>query len=1034
MKLYLQKRRCKLLLLFCFILFLHSKNHAQEIKQKVTITGTVRDNVNAVLNGVTIINLNTGKIAVTNTNGAFSIEATKGDSLKASYVGYLDYKWVFSDQLNFDIALTAATGSLNDVAVVGYGQQKKITVVGAQSTINAQEIQAPVANLSTMLAGRISGIVGVQRTGLPGSNTSDIWIRGISTFGDNNGTTPLVVIDGVQGRSIDDFDPEDIESFTILKDASATAVYGALGANGVIIINTKHGKTQKVSLMANYLEGITAFTKLPKMADAGTYMNLRNEAEIASGNVADYSQTKIDSTLSPTANHYVYPNVNWMKLLFRNLSSNRRLNFSATGGTENVQFYTSVAYYEESSLLNVDASQSYNAETRYQRYNYVSNIDMKWTKTTKFSLGITGYITQLNQPGSGSSTAFTEAMEVNPVRYPAMYPGNLVAGIAEGSNPSANPYADITQKGYQQTFGSEISATTRLDQDLSFLLKGLSANGQFSFDTYSTNTQSHTRQRSTYYLNQSSPYNSDGSLNLYQTISGSDVLSYGYSYSQTRQFSLQGQVQWQRSFGDHNVNAMLVYSQLSIPNPTATSESDAIPERTQNYAARVTYNYQNKYLAEFDAGYTGSQVFSPENRYGFFPSLGVGWVLSSENFWKPLSNIFQFFKLRYSNGYSGAVGGTRFDYITTITTSALGITFGTPSSSTSYSGINISHYGANVKWATSHDQDVGLEFKVLNNKLSVVLDWFNKYRTGIFLTRANFPGFAGLQYNPDGNYGITQNRGFDGTLELFPIPITNKLSVAFRGTFTYNKDKLLENGAAPYEESYMDPRGQNILASDDYGYVAEGLFQSQAEIDNHADQSGVGGSARVGDIKYKDLNGDGVVDTYDETYLGHGDVPSLTFGLGFNLQYGPFYLSAFFEGIEGADRMISSVARSPFSGSEDANVFANVTDRWTEDNQAKHPFYPRLAYGSSANANNDVASSWWVKDISFIRFKTLDLGYNLPKSMYKHIAARDARIYVDCVNLLYWSPFKLWDPELDTGDGNTYPNTRNFSIGLQIHF
>ncbi|SDZ77340.1 TonB-linked outer membrane protein, SusC/RagA family [Arachidicoccus rhizosphaerae] len=1033
----LKKLKCRwritLLLSFGFFLTATGLQAQNETTQQETInlTGNIKDNLGTNLEGVTVRDITSGKTVISDADGNYKIEASKGDSLIASYIGYQDYRWQFSDRIIVNIVLEPISGGLNDVAVVGYGRQKKISLVGAQATVKVEELKQPVANLNTMLAGRISGLVGVQRSGLPGSNSADIWIRGISTFG-SSGSGPLVIIDGVQGRNTNDLDPEDVEDFTILKDATATAVYGALGANGVIIINTKRGSASKVNLMANYLEGVTAFTKVPEMADAETYMNLRNEAMVASGFTPAYSQDYIDSTLDPNANHYVYPNVDWMKTLFNNLSHNRRFNFSARGGSDNVQFYTSLAYYEESSLLKTDGLQNYDAGTKYQRYNFVSNVDMKWTKTTKFSLGINGYISQLNEPGSGATSAFSNAMSVSPVRYPVMYPGNLVSGIAEGSTPSPNPWADITQTGYKEAFQSKIATTAQVKQDFDFITKGLSANVLYSFDTYSNNNQYRKRQRSVYYLNQSDPYNDDGSLNLEQVISGVDVLSYDKDYSQDRQFSLQGQVNWARNFGDHHVQAMVVYSQLSQPNPTADSYQDAIPTRQQNYAARATYSYLDKYFAEFDAGYTGSQVFSPENRYGFFPSLGVGWVLSNEKWWKPLSNVFNFFKIRYSNGFSGAIGGSRFDYITTITDGAKGTNFGRVGSSVNYSGINILHYGANVKWAKSHDQDVGLEFNVLNNKLTFIVDWFQKYRTGIFLTRANFPAFAGLQYQPDGNYGTTINRGFDATVELLPIPLTDKLSISFRGTFTYNKDKLLENSAAPYEEPYMDPRGQKILTN--YGYIAEGLFQSEADIANHADQSGVGGIPRVGDIMYKDLNGDGLINVYDKTYIGHGDVAPLTFGLATNIQYGNWYVSAFFEGVQGADRELTGNARSPFSGSDDNNIFANAVDRWTEDNHATNPFYPRLAYGTVPNANNNVTSTWWIKDISFIRFKTLNIGYNLPNKIFKNTGFKNATIYFDAVNLCYWSPFKLWDPEMNTGNGNTYPNTRNMAIGFKVNF
>lgn len=1002
----------------------------EKIPDKV-IKGKVTDQEGNPLAGVSVTVKGTNTGTTTDDEGNYTLTvADEAKILVFSFVGYDSEERPIKGN-NIDISLNQQQSDLDEVVVVGYGEQKKISLVGAQSQINATELKKPVANLSTMLAGRVSGVVGVQRTGLPGSNTADIWIRGISTFGGSS-SGPLIIIDGVEGRSIDNLDPEDIESFTILKDATATAVYGARGANGVIIINTKRGKEGKVSLMANYMEGMTQFTKVPEMADAEMFMDLKNEALVASGFAPMYSQDYIDSTLDPTANHYVYPNSNWMDMLFRKASHNRRVNFSANGGNESTRFYSSVSYYEESSLLKTDALQTYDAQTKYQRYNFVSNVDMKWTKTTQFFLGVNGYISYFNEPGSGAGAAFSQAMSAGPVRYPAMYPGNLVSGIAEGSNPSPNPWAAITQTGYQENFQSQISSTIRLKQDLSFLLKGLSANGQYSFDTRSTSEQDRTRKRSTYFLNQGDPYNPDGSLNLEQVIAGSDDLTYAHSSSQARQFTLQGQVNWSGTFGNHDVGAMIVYNQFSQPNPEAGSYQDAIPTRRQDVASRITYGYSDKYFVEFDAGYTGSQVFAPQHRYAFFPSLGFGWVLSKEDFFQPLTNVFNFFKLRYSNGYTGAIGGTRFDYMTTITQSAKGAAFGTVDNNRRYDGVNILHYGADVRWAKSHDQDVGVEFNVLNNRLTFVLDWFRKYRTGIFLERANFPGFAGLQYRPDGNFGKTINTGFDATVELRPIPITEKFSVAFRGTFTYNRDKLLENGAAPYEEIYMDPRGQKIL--NNYGWVAEGLFQSEKEIANHADQAGVGGAPRVGDIMYKDLNGDGVVNDWDQTYIGNGDVAPLTFGVGVNFQYGNFYLSAFFQGVQGADRVISGTARSPFANAENDNVFAKATDRWTEENPVENPFYPRLAYGRVPNANNNVSSTWWVKDISFVRFKTLDFGYNMPNEWFGKTGFRDGRIYFNGVNLFYWSPFKLWDPEMNTGNGNTYPNTRNLAIGIQVHF
>ncbi len=1000
--------------------------------QNVIISGTVRDNLNTPMEGATVTNSNSGKSTISNNSGQYSIEAATGDSIVASYVGYTPYSFAVKERLVVDIVLDALVGSMNDVVVVGYGRQKKVSLVGAQSTVKAEELQHPVANLSTMLAGRIAGMVGVQRSGLPGSNTADVWIRGIQTFGGSQ-SGALVIIDGIQGRDLNSIDPEDIESFTILKDASATAVYGSLGANGVVLITTKRGKTGKVNLMFNYNEGITMFTKVQEMADAKTYMELKNEALVASGLQPQFTDAYIDSTLSGTANPYVYPNIDWIDYLFKKYASNRRFNFSASGGSENTKYYTSLAYYDEGSLIKTDPKTDYDAGTRFSRYNFTSNVDMNWTRTTKFTLGISGYISNFNEPGSGAGAAFQDAMKASPVFYPPMYPGDLVSGIAYGSSPSPNPWAAVTQTGYVKRFQSKIQSNATITQDLSFWVKGLSISGLYSFDVFNESFQNRRRNRSIYYLNQADPYNDDGTLNLEQMISGSDDLGFSVNNGGTRQFTTQGQIIYTRSFGKSNINSTVVYNQLSQLQPFQGSLSQFIPRRQQNIAGRVNYNYDDRYFAEVNAGYNGSEDYAPSRRFGFFPSIGVGWVLSNEKFFEPLSDVFQFFKIRYSNGIAGAPGtGLRFGYLTLITTGARGINFGLPGSSTGISGINISQYGADVSWATAHMQDLGLEFNMINNKLSFVLDYFKSYRKGVFLTRADFPSYAGLQYNPVGNYGIVDASGFDGTVELKPLPLGLKSTISFRGTFTYNTDVLIENRQAPFANPYQERRGQNILST--FGYIAEGLFQSQSEIDNSPDQSALG-NPRVGDIKYRDLNGDGVINIYDQTKISRGDVPNLVYGFGVNLTFGQFYISAFFQGVSGAYRTLGGNARVPFSeGGNDGNVFANTIDRWTEENRAEHPIYPRLGFGNSVVANNNQTSTWWIKDISFIRFKTLDLGYNLPKGSFSNLGLQNARIYFSGVNLFYWSKFKLWDPEMNTSNGDTYPNTRNLSIGIQANF
>ncbi|WP_225321345.1 SusC/RagA family TonB-linked outer membrane protein [Rhizosphaericola mali] len=1027
--------------IFCF----STKANAQE---KITITGTVRDNLNAIVNGASITNLNSHKVVLTSSSGTFSIDAHRGDSLKASYIGYQDIVWKFTDLINYDLVLNASSGSLNDVVVTGFGQkERKSSLVGSIATVNAQDLQHPVANLSTMLAGRIAGVVGVQRSGLPGSNSADIWIRGIQSFG-SNPTGPLIIVDGVQGRNINDYDPEDIQSFSVLKDAAATALYGSLGANGVILITTKRGSEAKSQIMGQFLQGITTFTKLPKMADAGTFMNLKNEAEEASGYAPSYTQDYIDSTLDPNANHYVYPNVDWFKQVFKSSSMNRKATVSATGGSDNTQYYVSLNYYDETSMIKQDPSQSqYNAGTRFSRYNFTSNVDMRWTKTTKFSLSIQGYITSFNQPGtgaggsnytlgssSGAQAAFSDAMNASPVRVPAFYPGNLVAGVAEGSTPSPNPWASVTQTGYDNIYTSQLNSTLSLQQDFGFWVKGLSANAQYSFDNESQNENYRTRQRSIWYLNQAQPYNADGTLNLQEVIAGSDNLNFGRLSAGNRQNTLQGQINYSRSFGEHHVTGMLVYNQLSSVDPYQSSYTAYIPHHQQNYAAKLGYSYKNTYLFEFNLGYNGSEDYAPNKRFGWFPAPGVSWIVSNEDFFKPLSKVFQYFKVRYTDGLSGAPGtGLRFGYLTFVTTGANGASFGTASSLVNYSGVNISQYGANVQWAVSHTRDLGVDFHTANDHLQFVLDYFHSHRTKVFLSRADFPDYAGLQYQPVGNLGVVDASGFEGQVTLTPIKIGKNMTLGFNGTFTYNTNKLVDDDEPSYADPYQDRKGHNINAQ--YGYIADGLFKNQAQIDNSADQSALGGNPRPGDIKYKDLNGDGVINQYDQTKISNGDVPKWIAGAGFNFTYGDFYISAFFQANIGSYRTLSGIAQSPFAMSDDGNVFANATDRWTPENPIENPFYPRLGYGSNANANNDVASTWWVKNISFVRFKTLDIGYNFKnRSWMKSMGMRNLQVYFDGINLMYWSPFKLWDPELNTGNGNVYPNTRNLSIGVRANF
>lgn len=1023
---------CKpFLCLLLFFSFLAARSTAQNT---IRVSGVVKDRLDKVISDVSVTIQGNNKVGTTtNEKGEFTLQVSASDVLVFSYVGFIEVTRPVNNNLVFEIIMDAKQGSQEEVVVVGFGKAKKVSLVGAQSTVNVTELKQPVANLSTVLAGRVSGIVGVQRTGLPGENTADLWIRGISTFGPN-GSGALVIIDGVQGRDINSLDPEDIASFTILKDASATAVYGVAGANGVILINTKKGKAAKAVLKFNYNQGITAFTKLPQLTGAESYMRLRNEARIASGLAAEYSQAYVDSTLKGNQ-PYLYPNVDWMKEIFNNSGVTRRFNFSASGGAELANYYVALAYYDEQSLLKSDGSQSYESDQRFKRYNFTSNINMNWTKTTKFDLGLQGYITNLNTPGFNAQQAFREVMQTTPILYPVMYPGNLVPGI-NAANAQRNPYEEITQTGYINNSSNQVYSNAKITQDLKAILPGLSVYTLYSFDAFNSQTISRTRQRNTYKINPVTPYNPDGSVNLLPVItSGSDNLAYGRANGGNRSYYLEAALNYDREFEkEHRVTGLILYNQRSYIDAFAANLTASLPFRSMGVAGRGTYSFQEKYFAEVNFGYNGSENFAPEKRFGFFPSIGVGWVVSREKFFEAVQPVFQFFKIRYSDGLVGSgAGGRRFGFLTIVTDGAAGYTWGNGTSNQgSGGGVQIQDYGAPVQWSKSRKQDLGIEFKTLDSRLSIILDFFKEHRTGVFLQRASLPSYVGLNNNPFGNLGVINNAGFDATVETTPF-YWGETKWDFRGTVTYNRDMIMENDQPVQPYPYMERRGYNALST--YGYTALGLFTDQREIDNAADQSPLGGKPRPGDIRYKDLNSDGLINNLDISRIGNGDVPNWIYGFGFNVEFKRFYLGAFFQGVNGADRLLGGDGIIPFNnstGPERSNLHTIAESRWTEANPDPNAFYPRLAYGNAANRNNAVASTWWVKDISFLRLKSLAFGYNLPEKWVKKIGFRSAQVYGQGFNLIYWSKFKLWDPELNTSNGAIYPNTRNFSLGIEF--
>ena len=1018
--------------------------------QGSSVTRRVSDEKGELLIGVSVQEKGTTNGTITDMNGQYTLKLSTGNPiLLISYIGYKPQEVKVAKQKIVDVVLVEDVSSLDEVVVVGYGNQRKVSVVGAQSTMDVKDIKMPAASLSSAISGRIAGVVAVQRSGEPGHDESDIWIRGLSSLLGQS-SSPLVLVDGVE-RSFNNIDPEDIESFTVLKDASATAVYGVRGANGVVIVKTKPGKVGKPQFSVDYYESFTRLTKKVDMADAYTYMDARNEAQMNTSGTLKYSAAYIEATKKANGllpndnprlyNPYLYPAIDWADNLFNDWGHNRRGNINIRGGVPNANYYASLSYYGETGMTRNFKLENYNTQMKYDRYNFTSNLNLKPTSKTTVDLGFSGYLGQGHYPQSSTSSLYAACMDVNPVIYPLLLPNGTVSGI--NSQQKFNPYGLLARGGYYDEFSSQLNSNIRVKQDLDFWKwsKGLSASAMVAFDTYNSRKRKYNRNEPMYTF---AGKTDENGIWIEDTLFDEETGDYLYSVLKEADgsLSLQTPEQWSsrtvyteaslnydRSFGAHRVGGLLLYNQKVYWDLNATDVIGGMPYKQRGFAGRATYSWNDRYFAEFNLGINGSENFSPGKRYGVFPAFGLGWAVSNESFWNPVRKYISFLKFRYTDGWVGSdtATGRRFMY-QGVFTGLTGTMFGT--NYTSANGYGEEKYGVNVTWSKSRKQDLGIDIKFLNDNLSFVVDFFKERRDNIFLQRSTIPSYAGWIENPYANLGVVENKGIELAMD-YTQRLGKKTFLTVRGNLTFNKDKIIENDEPPVDYPWMETRGTNVNAT--WGFIADGLFTSQAEIEDHATQFG---TVHVGDIKYRDLNGDGVIDNYDKTVIGRGDVPRIYYGFGADLQIGDFSISALFQGTGQADRYLDGICIKPFWDDEGRdNVFANIHDRWSPDDPTNQDvFYPRMYVGSDANTNNVQKSSWWVKDVSFLRLKQLNISYNIPKKLLDRCFLKSASVYLMGTNLLTFSNFKLWDPELNTSNGTAYPNVSSYSVGVKFSF
>ncbi len=1003
----------------------------QEPKGAFQLTGRVLDETKAGIPGATVVVKGSTRGVITGNDGSFTIEVAPTDVIEISYLGYETQSVPVGTKTGMVVELARKTSELEAVTVVAYGKQRKESIIGAINTIDTKELKMSTGQLSSGLAGKLAGMVVMQRTGEPGAG-ADFWIRGVNTFGANN--RPLVLVDGIE-REMDLVDVDDIATFSILKDATATAVYGVRGANGIVLITTKRGaeSTPKINVKAEF--GMTQPVKIPEMANTRQWLDYFDEL---------YRDAGAESPISPEAREkYLngsdpdfYPSVDWTKTIFKDLAMTGRINVSATGGGKSVRYYIGGSYYTEGGIFNMADNSRYDAQMNFNKFNFRSNVDINITKSTELGLSISTQYTMKNTPGTSLNDLYNYTLYVTPIATPTVYSDGTLASPPESG--SYNPYNMLNHTGYNRTNRIVAQSLMSLTQDFSDIITpGLKANVKFSWDADNSTVLNRNLVRSTY---AALDRDENGKINYQAVNEGTNYMTLNRSNAGWTTINFEASVNYERIFADnHRVGAMFLYSLRSRSNNVPGNYILAYPYRNMGIAGRFTYAFRDKYFAEFNFGYNGSENFAPGKRYGFFPAYAVGYMISNEKFWEPLRDKINILKIRASYGKIGndQIGGNRrFAYNTTMNTYAPGFNFGKnwndPSDTGGHpnNGITTGDYGnPNVSWEEATKADAGIELGLFH-KLKIQADYFYEEREGIFIQRESTPSIVGTKVAQYVNLGRMKNQGFDVSLE-FDHHFNKDLYLSLRGNFTYNRNKKLYDDKPDQIWKYQNQAG--FAFNQQFGLIAEGLFESEEDIANWPKQDF--GNVRPGDIKYRDINGDGLVNTYDKVAIGYTTVPEINYGFGFSLGWKGFDLSAFFAGVGHVTRLISG--QCLFGASSNimrmGQIYADIAEkRWTLENQNPHAPYPRLSLNKVEN--NQQPSTYWQHDMSFLRLKNAEIGYTLPRSLTKKWGLSTIRFYVQGVNLLTFSDFELWDPEVDASFGNVYPTVRTVTLGVNVNF
>ncbi|SDE04815.1 TonB-linked outer membrane protein, SusC/RagA family [Mucilaginibacter pineti] len=1013
------------------------KEIAAEIP-KIAVTGTVRDST-GTLPGVTIKVKGTGLGTKTDANGKFVLDVPDNNAvLVFSFVSYTTQEVPVDGKTVINVTLKAADNALGEVVVVAFGTQKKTDLVGSVTSIKVSELKIPSSNLTTALAGRAAGLIAFQRSGEPGRDNADFFIRGVTTFGYKN--NPLILIDGMELSTTDlaRLQPDDIASFSILKDATSTAVYGARGANGVILVTTKQGKVGKAQIAFRLENSVSTSVRDIELADPVTYMKQSNEAILTRNplGITLYSDEKIANTAAGL-NPIIYPANDWKKQIFKNYTMNQRANLNVSGGGDVAKYFISGSINKDNGMLKVDHRNNFNNNIDLTSYSLRSNITVNLTKTTEMIVRLSGNFDDYTGPLDGGAEMYRKVVRSNPVLFPQYYPIDadhaFVKHIMYGNYDQGqyiNPYADMT-KGYMNSSRSLMLAQLEAKQDLASLTDGLTLSAMMNI-----NRTSYFDVRRAYnpYLYTLTGYDPVANTYFIKNINETTATEY-LDYNQggrelNSTFYAQAMLSYNHQFKKHGFSGLLVYMMQNNISANAPDLQQSLPFRNIGLSGRATYNYDSRYYVEYNFGYNGSERFSQKHRFGYFPSAGIAWSIFNEKFFEDIKPVVNNLRLRATYGFIGndAIGSPadRFFYLSNVNMNAnyRGATFGNGQGANTYlNGVDISRYANDdITWERSTKTNLALEIGLFN-KLKITAEVYSEKRKNILMSRASIPVTMGLTADVRSNVGEASGKGTDISIE-YQQNVGKDFWFSATGNFTYAKSKYTVYEEPVYDEKYRSRIGHPIFQ--EYGYIAERLFVDDAEALNSPKQNF--GPYGGGDIKYTDINRDGQITEADRVPIGNPRLPEIVYGFGFSSGYKNFDFSAFFQGLANESFWIDANSTSPFNNQTQL-LKAYADSHWSEDSRDVYALWPRLS--PDINNNNNQTSTWFMRDGSFLRLKQVELGYKLPQSIQKSLHLSNFRVYVNASNLLNFSKFKLWDVEMG-GDGLGYPIQRVFNVGLNM--